>query len=154
MNEPEGLNMLHRSSDQNVSAHIIDFDDDQLARLAANLDEADNDVRASSPAAEDTISSRLNNVDENQSMPRSDSVGTLCIKNKAFSRESFYAQAILIYIISLACIINLSTGTEHSHVWVSLLSASLGFILPAPKVRGPRKNTIVGISREVLPSER
>ncbi len=154
MNEPEALNVLHRSSEPNAPAHIIDFDDEQLARLAANLDETDNDVRPSSPAPEDTHSTRLHDVDENQSMRRSDSLGTLCIKNKAFSRESFYAQAILIYIISLACIINLSTGTEHSHVWVSLLSASLGFILPAPKVRGPRKNTIVGISREVLASER
>ncbi len=150
MTEPHASNTLHRSNA--ASAHIIDFADEELARLASNLDEQDG-IGASVPVTGHSASSGLDEG-EDLSVRRSESVGTLCIKNKAFSRESFYAQAILIYIIAVACIVNLSTGTEHSHVWVSLLSASLGFILPAPKVRGPRKNTIVGISREVLPSER
>ncbi len=83
-----------------------------------------------------------------------DSFGKLCIKRKAFSREAFYAQAILIYIIAIACIVNLSIGTEHSHVWVSLLSRSLGFILPTPKVRSQKKNTLVGVTHDMLVEER
>ncbi len=115
-----------------------------------NLDEVDTSMPLGSGeelANEDNSSDSLN-------VRPSESLGTLCIKNKAFSREAFYAQALLIYIIAVACIINLSIGSEHSHVWVSLLSASLGFILPAPKVRGPRKNTLVGVTRDMIVAER
>ena len=82
----------------------------------------------------------------------SSTVPTLCIKAKGFSKEAFYVQAILIYIICIACIINLSIGSEHSSVWVSLLSASLGYILPSPKIRGPQRNTLIGVTREVAAS--
>ncbi len=80
------------------------------------------------------------------------STSTLCIKKRVVSREVFYAQAILIYIICLACILNLSLGTEYSHVWISLLSGSAAYLLPAPKVKGSRKNTIVGLPKEATTS--
>ena len=47
----------------------------------------------------------------------------------------FFTQVILIYIVCVACIINLSIGNGNSNLWTSLLSGSLGYLLPAPKLR-------------------
>ena len=151
MAQPQPLNILHRN--EASSPHIIDFENEDLACLDGNIDATDG-IRGQESASDDVTSSNLDSTEENTVVRSSASVGSLCIKNKAFSRESFYAQAILIYIIAVACIINLSTGTEHSHVWVSLLSASLGFILPAPKVRSQKNNTLVGVTRDMLVEER
>ena len=89
-----------------------------------------------------------------ESVRSEDSSPVLCINKKGFSKDVFYAQAVLIYIICIACIINLSIGSEHSGVWVSLLSASLGYLLPAPKVRHDKRNTVVGLARDVTSAER
>ena len=47
---------------------------------------------------------------------------------------TFFAQVVLIYIVCIACIINLSIGNGNSNLWTSLLSGSLGYILPSPKL--------------------
>ena len=47
----------------------------------------------------------------------------------------FFFQVILIYIVCVACIINLSIGSGNGNLWTSLLSGSLGYLLPAPKLR-------------------
>ncbi len=73
---------------------------------------------------------------------------SLDIKKRVASREVFYTQALLIYIICIACIINLSIGSEFSHVWISLLSGSAAYLLPAPKVKTSSKNTVVEVGRE------
>ncbi len=135
---PLNENEMDLERDSTSSPHIV------------HLDEVDARVSLES-VEEDAI---RNNSSGDLNTTPADSIGTLFVKNKAFSREAFYAQAALIYIIAVACIINLSIGTDHSHVWVSLLSASLGFILPAPKVRGARKNTLVGVTRDMLVAER
>ena len=46
----------------------------------------------------------------------------------------FFAQVVLINIVCIACIINLSIGNGNSNLWTSLLSGSLGYILPSPKL--------------------
>ena len=48
---------------------------------------------------------------------------------------TFFAQVVLIYIVCITCIINLSIGNGNSNLWTSLLSGSLGYILPSPKLR-------------------
>ena len=48
---------------------------------------------------------------------------------------TFFAQVVLIYIVCITCIINLSIGNGNSNLWTSLLSGSLGYILPPPKLR-------------------
>ena len=48
---------------------------------------------------------------------------------------TFFAQVVLIYIVCITCIINLSIGNGNSNLWTSLLSSSLGYILPSPKLR-------------------
>ena len=67
------------------------------------------------------------------------------IQKKIVSREAFFAQAILIYIISVACIVNLSIGTGPSHVWVALLSGCLGYILPEPKIRREKVRSVLDL---------
>ena len=47
---------------------------------------------------------------------------------------AFFAQVVLIYIVCITCIINLSIGNGNSNLWISLLSDSLGYILPSPKL--------------------
>ena len=61
------------------------------------------------------------------------------VDKKVFSREAFYAQIMLVYIISIACIVNLSIGREPSNVWIALLSACLTYLLPAPKIRSEKR---------------
>src|SRR5215471_9922711 len=46
-----------------------------------------------------------------------------------------YAQVLAILIVIVACVINLSIGTETTELWASLLSGSLGYLLPSPKIR-------------------
>ena len=78
-------------------------------------------------------------------MKKQPSTKSIFLQNKSFSREAFYVQSVLIYIICITCIINLSIGTELSNVWVSLLSGSLGYILPAPHPPSERKNKVVDL---------
>ncbi len=70
------------------------------------------------------------------------------IHKKLVSREAFFAQAILIYIISVACVVNLSLGTGPSHVWVALLSGCLGYILPEPKIRREKVRSVIDLTKD------
>ena len=42
---------------------------------------------------------------------------------------------VAIYIIVVACVVNLSLGGGQDTVWASMLSASIGYLLPAPKFK-------------------
>lgn len=46
----------------------------------------------------------------------------------------FFSQMLLIYIVVTTAIYNLSTGRGDSNLWTALLSSSLGYILPNPKL--------------------
>ena len=52
----------------------------------------------------------------------------------------FLSQIIILYVVILTCIINLSINSGKNELWVSLLSYSLGCILPAPKVKKGQLN--------------
>ncbi len=78
---------------------------------------------------------------------KSASTKSICFHRKKVSREAFFAQAILIYIISVACVINLSIGTGPSHVWVALLSGCLGYILPEPRIRREKVKSLLGVPK-------
>jgi hypothetical protein len=47
----------------------------------------------------------------------------------------YYCQVVAIYIIVVACIVNLSLGGDKDTVWASMLSASIGYLLPSPKFK-------------------
>lgn len=44
-------------------------------------------------------------------------------------------QVAAIFVVIIACVVNLSVGEDKAVLWSSLLSGSLGYLLPAPKVR-------------------
>lgn len=51
----------------------------------------------------------------------------------------FYVQAIILAIIVIACIVNLSLENGDQTAWTSLLSTSLGILLPQPGFNIKRK---------------
>ena len=53
----------------------------------------------------------------------------------------YFSQVFLIYIVIIACIVNLSRGVGDSNLWTCLLSSGLGYLLPNPSLevwRPPR----------------
>ena len=48
----------------------------------------------------------------------------------------FITQMIVVLTVVIAAIVNLSlSGAENKEMWISLLSSSVGFVLPQPKLR-------------------
>lgn len=47
---------------------------------------------------------------------------------------TYFSQIIIIYIVIVSCILNLSLKNGDSNLWTALLSSSIGYILPAPKI--------------------
>ena len=65
----------------------------------------------------------------------------------------FFSQIILIYIVVITCIINLSMDNGNTSLWITLLSASTGYLLPNPSLkRGPPHALHTSSSATVQPS--
>ena len=47
----------------------------------------------------------------------------------------FFIQVALIYIVVITSIVNLIVGSENTHLWIALLSSSLGYIFTCSKTR-------------------
>jgi len=45
---------------------------------------------------------------------------------------TYFSQIILIFIIVITSVVNLSLQAPHHDLWLSLLSTSLGVLIPAP----------------------
>ena len=54
-----------------------------------------------------------------------------------FSRTAliFLCQVIILYISIITCSVNLTVHNGPNELWITVLSLSLGTILPSPKVR-------------------
>lgn len=61
----------------------------------------------------------------------------LCGKKVSRSAVVFFCQIIILYISILTCFINLTVKNGPTELWISILSLSLGSILPSPKVKKP-----------------
>ena len=60
--------------------------------------------------------------------------------NQRKSASVFVAQITIIFIVIISAILNLSLGnTEQTHLWTSLLSTSLGLLLPNPSIKQIQK---------------
>lgn len=46
----------------------------------------------------------------------------------------FFSQVTLIFIICITSIVNLSLGNGEDRLWITLLSSSIGYLLPSPKL--------------------
>ena len=58
-------------------------------------------------------------------------LGNSCPKSTAV----FVCQMLVVFIVICASIDNLSTHSEHSTLWTSLLSSCMGYILPHPVIK-------------------
>ena len=58
----------------------------------------------------------------------------------AKSETVFFSQIIIVYIVVIICIVNLSLDRGNSNLWTALLSSSLGYLLPNPKIKSQPKN--------------
>ena len=47
----------------------------------------------------------------------------------------FICQVIILYISIITCFVNLTVHNGPNELWITILSISLGTILPSPKVR-------------------
>lgn len=54
----------------------------------------------------------------------------------------FFAQISVIFMIIISAIVNLALHTGMSEFWVSIMSACLGYILPAPNVVFKKKSAL------------
>ena len=57
----------------------------------------------------------------------------VCCKKLPKKEVIFFAQVILIYVVSISCVVNLSLQLGNQSLWSSLLSGCIGYILPSPK---------------------
>ena len=44
----------------------------------------------------------------------------------------FLCQVVGVYVVIILSLYNLTQGVENKELWVSLLSSSVGYLLPAP----------------------
>lgn len=56
---------------------------------------------------------------------------------REFSRTAvvFTCQVIVLYLSIITCFINLTVANGPTELWITLLSLSLGSLLPSPKVK-------------------
>ena len=47
----------------------------------------------------------------------------------------YLSQVIALYIIIITCLVNLSIQNGSSELWCTLLSASIGYLLPNPSLK-------------------
>ena len=47
----------------------------------------------------------------------------------------YFCQIFIVLIVILACLVNLSISKDNTALWSSLLSGSVGYVLPAPRMR-------------------
>lgn len=69
------------------------------------------------------------------------STWNMCGQPISRSAIVFLCQVIILYIAIITCFINLTISNGPTELWISLLSLSLGSILPSPKVKKPWPDT-------------
>ena len=47
----------------------------------------------------------------------------------------FFTQVIIVYIVIIVSIVNLTLGHADNKLWIALLSSSIGYLLPNPKIK-------------------
>lgn len=52
----------------------------------------------------------------------------------------FFSQTIILYIVIITSLINLSLQNGDQNLWISFLSASIGYLLPNPSIK---KQTVI-----------
>ena len=137
------------SVDFEESANMDEVDLGPSSPLTSTLMDNNIENERSPPASNEPGLEEANSEHSNTTILRKlGSLKSLCIQRKKVSREAFFAQAILIYIISIACIVNLSINSGPSNVWVALLSGCLGYLLPEPKIRREKTKSLLDLPKD------
>ena len=71
---------------------------------------------------------------------RTSSVWFFCGRQTSRSALVFVSQITILYIAIITCFINLSLRNGSSELWITILSLSLGSILPSPKVKNKKES--------------
>lgn len=74
-------------------------------------------------------------------------------KNVPKQELTYCLQVILLYIVTITCLINLSLKNGNSTLWTSLLSSCVAFLLPCPKIRKGKSVTSISPSTSPTPTE-
>ena len=77
---------------------------------------------------------------------------TLCKREIPKKQIIYLTQVVLIYIVVIACIVNLSISENNQSLWASLLSGSIGYLLPSPsfgKKKKPLEDLVDGKKNDV-----
>ena len=64
---------------------------------------------------------------------------TLCGKIQK-EQVIYTCQILIVFTVIIVCLVNLTVCDAHPSLWASILSGSVGYILPAPKIRKKKKN--------------
>ena len=56
----------------------------------------------------------------------------LKLPHNTFDLVLFVAQVLAVYIVIAISLYNLTKGGENKELWISLLSSSVGYLLPCP----------------------
>ncbi len=57
------------------------------------------------------------------------------------SEVVFFCQIIILFVVIVAAIVNLTLQTSDIQLWTALLSSSIGYILPNPRLQDNRSTT-------------
>ncbi len=57
----------------------------------------------------------------------------VCCLKYPYQEVIFCSQVLLIYIVVITCVLNLTFSDNNVCLWSTLLSGSVGYLLPAPK---------------------
>ena len=92
----------------------------------------------------------MNTAMEGDDVSNNSKIWQLFGKRVPKAETVFISQVIILYIVIITCIVNLSMKNGISELWVSLLSYSLGCLLPSPRLKKPH-NPKNGSNVETVP---
>ena len=68
----------------------------------------------------------------------------ICGRKISRSAIVFACQMVILYISIITCFVNLTIKNGPNELWITILSLSLGSILPSPKVQKPKTTAYRG----------
>ena len=72
----------------------------------------------------------------------------ICFHEVSSREVIFFAQVIILYILICVSLANLTLNIGNQTLWSSLLSASLGYLLPSPSIGKKRNESLLPIFTE------
>lgn len=87
--------------------------------------------------------------DSAQSETSRSSVWKVLGKSLPRNEVVFFSQVLLIYVVVITAIINLSFYNSNTQLWIGLLCACLGYLLPSPLPKLPTTSLPVDVLKTI-----